>query len=183
MNSTDYARHSIGSGKTLLVRAAWRREQRVTPTYDQLKQFRDVHVATWNSGDREGFLDNVRQFLASDEKVTMWDPVGTPPRYGLKAAAADPFDMWQPVTRLHAPDETFFICDNEICWVMENHMDADGQDVCRISIENYQFREDGSVHIRTWWYLPDPDSDLAQALGQTMAEYLPDGGPTQQPAG
>jgi hypothetical protein len=69
------------------------------PTYDQLKKFRDVHVATWNSGDREGFLNNFRQFLAGAEYITMWDPVGTEPRCGLTSAAADPFDMWQPVTR------------------------------------------------------------------------------------
>jgi hypothetical protein len=109
----------------------------------------------------------------------MWDPVGTEPRCGLTSAAADPFDMWQPVTRLHAPDETFCICANEICWVMENHLEVDGQDVFRISIENYQFREDSSIHIRSWWEMPDPDSDLARAFGRIMAEYLPDSGLSQ----
>lgn len=65
---------------------------------------------------------------------------------------------------------------HEICWVMENHLDIEGQDVFRISIENYQFREDGSIHIRSWWEMPEPDSDVAQAFGRIMAEYLPDGG-------
>jgi hypothetical protein len=146
-----------------------------TPTYDQLKKFRDVHVATWNSGDREGFLDNMRQFLSGEEHITMWDPVGTPPRCGLTRAWADVFDMWQPVVRFHAPDETFCICDNEICWVMENHLDVDGQDVCRISIENYRFKDDGSVDIRTWWEMPERDSEIARAFGRIMAEYLPKG--------
>jgi hypothetical protein len=30
-------------------------------------------------------------------------------------------------------------------------MDVGGKDVCKNSIENYQFREDGSIQIRTWW--------------------------------
>jgi hypothetical protein len=103
----------------------------------------------------------------------MCDPVGAPPRTGLKAAVTDPFDMWQPVTRLYAPDETFRIAGTEICWVMENHLDLDGRDIYTISIENYQFRPDGSIHIRSWWEMPPADSDIAQAYGQILAEYVP----------
>jgi hypothetical protein len=93
------------------------------PTYEQLKNFCHAHVALWNSGNREAYLGNFRQFLRDDEHITMCDPVGTKPRRGLKAAVADPFDLWQPVTRLYAPDETLRICGNETCWVMQNHLD------------------------------------------------------------
>jgi hypothetical protein len=152
-----------------------------TPTYDQLVKFRDVYVTTWNSGDKEGFLDNFRQFLGGegDEFMTMTDPVGTPPRFGLNGCVGDPFDMWQPVTRFHVPDETFCVCGNEICWIMENHFDDDGRDIYRISIENFRFHEDGTIHIRTWFQMPEPDSDVARVIGRILAEYLPDGGPNR----
>lgn len=144
-----------------------------TPTYDRIKWFKDVHVATWNSGDREDYLNSYREFLIDDDQVLLWDPVGTPPRRGLKAAVADPYDLWQPVTRLHVPDETFRISGNEACWVTENHLDIDGRDVFSTSIENHQFREDGSIHIRAWWEVPPPDSEIARAFGKIMAKYLP----------
>lgn len=152
-----------------------------TPTYEQLRQFRDVYVETWNSGDKDAYLNNWRQHLGGegDEFFTLYDCVGTPPKFGLKACAADPFDLWQPVTKFHVPDETFFICANEICWIMENQFVIDGQDAHRVSIENFQFHDDGSVLVRTWFTLPEPDSDVGEHIGGQLADYLPEGGPNR----
>jgi len=75
------------------------------------------------------------------------------------------------------PKETFFICGNEIAWVMENVYDDNGTDVKSSSIENYTFTDDRQVHIRTWYVVP---SDSGSALGEQMQTYLPEGGPNQR---
>jgi len=67
-----------------------------TPTFEQLVQFREDYVASWNSGDKERFAANWRQFLANDDGFQMFDPVGTPMKRGLVECALDPFDLWQP---------------------------------------------------------------------------------------
>ena len=81
-----------------------------TPTFEQLVQFREDYVDSWNSGDKERFAANWRQFLASDDSFQMFDPVGTPMKRGLVECALDPFDLWQPVVKFNVPKETFFVC-------------------------------------------------------------------------
>ena len=102
----------------------------------------------------------------------MFDPVGTPMKRGLVGCALDPFDLWQPVVRFNVPKETFFICGNEIAWVMENFFDDNGTEVKSSSIENYTFTENREVHIRTWYIVPS-----GGPLGEQMQQYLPEGGP------
>ena len=115
-----------------------------TPTFDQLVQFRVDYVDSWNTGDKERFAANWRQFLADDDAFQMFDPVGTPMKRGLVGCALEPFDLWQPVVRFNVPKETFFICGNEIAWVMENLFDDNGTEVKSSSIENYTFTDDRS---------------------------------------
>ena len=146
-----------------------------TPTFDQLVQFRVDYVESWNAGDKERFAANWRQFLADDDAFAMFDPVGTPMKRGLVGCALEPFDLWQPVVRFNVPKETFFICGNEIAWVMENLFDDDGTEVKSSSIENYTFTDDRRVQIRTWYIVPPSGS--GSALDEQMQQYLPDGGP------
>jgi hypothetical protein len=146
-----------------------------TPTFEQLQQFRVDYVDSWNQGDKERFAANWRQFLADDDAFEMFDPVGTPMKRGLVECALDPFDLWQPVVRFNVPEETFFICGNEIAWVMENLFDDGGTERKSSSIENYTFTEDRAVRIRTWYIVP-----AAGPLAETMQEYLPEGGPNQR---
>jgi hypothetical protein len=47
-----------------------------TPTFDQLMQFRENYVDSWNTGDKDRFAANWRQFLADDDAFQMFDPVG-----------------------------------------------------------------------------------------------------------
>ncbi len=143
-----------------------------TPTFDQLVQFREDYVDSWNTGDKERFAANWRRFLRDDDAFEMLDPVGTPVKRGLVQCALEPFDLWQPVVRFDVPKETFFVCANEIAWVMWNVFDDQGTEVRSASIENYRFGDDRSVQIRTWYIVPS-----GGALGEQMAEYLPEGGP------
>jgi hypothetical protein len=144
-----------------------------TPTFDELVQFRKNYIETWNSGDRDGFAANWRQFLRDDDAFVMYDPVGTPPKSGLEECALKPFDLWQPLTVFDIPEETFFICGNEIAWVVVNTFDNNGTPVHGRSIENFTFGEDRSILIRTWYVVPSQSEFLADAFD----EYLPDGGP------
>lgn len=146
-----------------------------TPTFDQLVAFRETYVDAWNTGDRDRFAANWRQFLRDDDAFEMYDPVGTPPKRGLEGCALKPFDLWQPLCRFNVPIETFFICGNEIAWVMENFFDDDGTEVRSASIENLRFDDDRSILIRTWYIVPTK-SDL---LDEQFKEYLPEGGPNR----
>ena len=58
-----------------------------TPTFDQLCQFREDYVDSWNQGDKERFAATWRQFLADDDAFRMFDPVGTPMKRGLVGCA------------------------------------------------------------------------------------------------
>lgn len=146
-----------------------------TPSLEQLVAFRDEYVDSWNAGDKERFAANWRRFLRDDDAFEMYDPVGTPVKRGLVECALDPLDLWQPVVRFNVPKETFFVCGNEIAWVMENiYDDGAGTEVRSASIENYRFAADGSVQIRTWYVVPD-----GGPLADQIDTYLPDGGPNQ----
>ena len=83
-----------------------------------------------------------------------------------------PAVMQPPVVRFNVPKETFFICGNEIAWVMENYFDDNGTEAKSSSIENYTFTEDRQVHIRTWYYVP-----TSGPLEEQINAYLPEGGP------
>jgi hypothetical protein len=143
-----------------------------TPSFEQLVQFREDYVGSWNDGDKGRFAANWRQFLANDDGFQMFDPVGTPMKRGLVECALDPFDLWQPLVRFNVPKETFFVCANEIAWVMENIFEDNGTEVRSASIENYTFTEDREVHIRTWYVIPS-----GGPLAEPMHEYLPEGDP------
>jgi hypothetical protein len=99
----------------------------------------------------------------------MLDPVGTPEKRGLEGCAAKPVDQLQPAGRVRVPEETRFICGNEVAWVMENHTPANGR-VFR-SIETFRFEPDGAVLIRTFYVVP-PASDAT--LGPLFQTYLPE---------
>lgn len=149
----------------------------VSPSPSQLESFGHAYVDAWNRGDKQGFVENWTQFVDPEDAacIKMFDPVGTPMKQGVGPCAADPFDLWQPITRFVVPEETFMICDNEICWIMRNHFDELGSDVYRVSIENFRFNGDGTADIRTWFRMPE--GEVGEYLAGKLAEYLPGGGP------
>ena len=96
-----------------------------TPTLEQLKQWADNYVALWNAGDKEAWVKNWRSVAPGDFR--MLDPVGTPEKRGFEKCAADSFDLFQPNVKFKIAKGTLFICDNEVAWLLENHITTDGE--------------------------------------------------------
>ena len=141
------------------------------PTREAMEDFASEYVRLWNEGDKEAWLANWRRIAPGD--FTMWDPVGTPPKHGIDACAADAWDLFQKTVRFHTPKETLFINGNELAWVMHNQFEKNGRRVTGHSIETFAFGEDGSVTIRTFYVVPGHDDP---ALGEHYQTYLPDEG-------
>ena len=63
------------------------------------------------------------------------------------------------------------MCGNEVAWLLENHITADGRTFIGLSIETYRFEDDGSVVIRTYYKVPERTDD---EVGEMFKEYLPE---------
>jgi hypothetical protein len=139
-----------------------------TPTRQQLEQWARDYVALWNAGDKEGWVRNWRSVAPGEFR--MHDPVGTPEKKGFEECCLGPWDLFQPRVRFRIQDGSLFICGNEVAWLLENQITADGETTVHKSIETYRFEPDGSVVIRTWYRVPERSDD---ELGQMFQQYLP----------
>ena len=142
-----------------------------TPSRARLEKWAENYVALWNAGDKEGWIANWRSVAPGDFR--MLDPVGTPEKRGFEECCANSFDLFQPKVHFKIAAGTLFICDNEVAWLLENHITHDGKKTVGLSIETYRFEEDGSVVIRTYYRVPARTDD---ELGEMFKEYLPQGG-------
>jgi len=140
-----------------------------TPTREKLQAWAENHVALWNAGVKDAWLRNWRSVSSGDFR--MLDPVGTPEKRGFEQCASEPFDLFQPKVRFNIAEGTLFICDNEVAWLMENHITVDARTTVHLSIETYRFEPDGSVVIRTYYRVP-PRTD--EQLGDMFKVYLPE---------
>ncbi len=138
------------------------------PTHAQIDAWGDNYVRFWNAGNKAAWVRNWRNIAPGDFR--MLDPVGTPEKTGFENCCENSFDLFQPNIRFHVPEQTRFICGNEICWVMENHFSTDGEVKLLRSIESYRFDTGGSVLIRTWYDVPSPENT---EIGRIFDAYLP----------
>jgi len=138
------------------------------PTPAELRHWAENYVALWNEGDKDGWIANWKKVAPGDFR--MLDPVGTPEKSGFERCAAAPFDLFQPRVRFRIQPGTLFVCGNELAWVLENHITADGRTTVHRSIETYAFGEDGSVVIRTWYDVPGSGEGELAGMFDT---YLP----------
>ena len=138
------------------------------PTRKQLEKWAADYVRLWNEGDKEAWGQNWREVAPGD--FTMWDPVGTPPKHGFDLCAYDSFDLFQPTIKFNTPKQTVFFNHGHVAWVMENHFERDGQAAQHNSIETFEFGQDGSVIIRTFYPVPSHDDET---LGDLFKAYLP----------
>ncbi|MFM7784800.1 MAG: hypothetical protein ACKPE6_09190 [Gammaproteobacteria bacterium] len=144
------------------------------PTREALKDWARNYVDLWNAGDRAGWAANWRRVAPGE--FTMLDPVGTSQKRGFEHCALDSFDLFQPSVKYRIQPGTFFICGDEVAWLMENHIDqGGGQTRLGFSIETYRFGEDGSVEIRTFYKVPTHREGHLGALYQTYLPGNPDG--------
>ena len=140
-----------------------------TPDKKQLLNWAEKYVNLWNAGDKQGWIDNWRSVAPGDFR--MLDPVGTPEKVGFEHCAVDSWDLFQKRVHFKIQDGTLFVCGNEVCWLLENHITHDGEKTLGLSIENYRFEEDGSVTIRTFYRVPARTDD---ELGEMFKVYLPE---------
>ena len=139
------------------------------PSIQELKQWAENYIALWNAGDKNGWAENWRSLVSGDFR--MLDPVGTPEKRGFQECALDSFDLFQPHVRFKIAEGTLFICDNEVAWLLENHIKTEEEEIVGLSIETYRFEEDGSVTIRTYYRVPERTDDT---LGDMFKVYLPE---------
>ena len=127
------------------------------------------YIALWNAGDRDGWARNRRTVAPGDFR--MLDPVGTPEKRGFELCALKSWDLFQARVKFRIVDGTLFFCENEVAWVLENQITADGKTHSALSIETYRFGDDGSVVIRTYYRVPERTKG---ELGQMFQTYLPE---------
>ena len=139
------------------------------PGKKQLLKWAENYVSLWNAGDKKAWEENWRSVAPGDFR--MLDPVGTPEKFGFEHCCLDSFDLFQPNVRFNIQPGTLFVCDNEVAWLLENHITSAGTTSIAYSIETYRFEEDGSVVIRTYYRIPAPSDD---ELGDMFKVYLPD---------
>ena len=108
-----------------------------TPSREQLQQWANDYIALWNAGDKEAWMRNWRNVAPGEFR--MLDPVGTPEKRGFEECAVKPFDLFQPRIKFKIVEGTLFICGNEVAWLLENHITADGRTTVGLSIETYRF--------------------------------------------
>jgi hypothetical protein len=140
-----------------------------TPTHDELKYWAENYVALWNAGDKDAWIANWKKVAPGEFR--MLDPVGTPEKRGFDHCCADSFDLFQPNVKFKIQPGTLNICANEVAWLLENHITADGKTTIHYSIETYRFGDDGSCNIRTYYRVPPRTND---ELGQIFQTYLPE---------
>ncbi|HEB27139.1 MAG TPA: hypothetical protein ENI05_05110 [Porticoccus sp.] len=143
------------------------------PNTKALLDWADNYVKLWNAGDKDGWAENWRRVAPGDFR--MLDPVGTPEKFGFEHCCLDSFDLFQPKVKFRIQPGSLFVCDNEVAWLLENHVASEVEGVeatIQYSIENYRFDDDGSVQIRTFYRVPThSDKDL----GDIFKVYLPEG--------
>lgn len=139
------------------------------PTREEMKHWVTNYIALWNAGDKRAWLDNWLKIAPGE--VRMLDPVGTPEKLGGEQCWSDSWDLFQKSVRFKIQDGALFFNGNEVAWLLENHITADGETTIGLSIETYRFEPDGSVVIRTYYKVPARTDD---ELGRMFQEYLPE---------
>ena len=139
------------------------------PSIKELQRWAENYISLWNAGDKSGWAENWKSLVPGDFR--MLDPVGTPEKRGFQECALDSFDLFQPHVRFKIAEGTLFICDNEVAWLLENHIKTEEEEIVGLSIETYRFEEDGSVTIRTYYRVPERTDDT---LGDMFKVYLPE---------
>lgn len=136
------------------------------PSKKTLLNWAENYPQLWNAGDKSAWVENWRTVATGEFR--MLDPVGTPEKRGFKECCEDSWDLFQPRVSFRIQPGTLFVCGNEVAWCLENHVQ--GADI-QFSLETYQFGDDGSVSIRTYYRVPAHDN--AQ-LGDIFQTYLPE---------
>ena len=140
------------------------------PTHEELYNWVIGYQKFWNEGDLEGWIANYRTVLEG-EVVRMLDPVGTPEKFGFENCCVESFKLFQDHVKLEIPEDTLFILDNTVAWLIQNHITSSGKTGIAKSLEFFIFEPDGSLTIRTWY---DVHGARSGEIAASMRTYLPD---------
>jgi hypothetical protein len=136
----------------------------MTPrTADDIENAIKSHVALWNAKDRAAWIAHWESVCPGD--FILEDPVGTPVKRGHETwgqawDAAFAESVWTLTI------EQCIVCGNEAAVVMINEGSVGGVPVEVRGVEIFAFGDDGSVHQRTYYQLPE-GSQYAEWTEQT----------------
>ena len=121
---------------------------------DEIRQFFERYFTTWNSHDKDGFLD-AWHAVASD--VCAEDPEGRLLRSGWEECVTAPWDLMNASVKM--TPEAVLVRAHEAAIVIHVEVTIDEHAVVSRSTETFRFHEDGRVVIRTSWESPREQSD------------------------
>jgi hypothetical protein len=124
------------------------------PTREERLAHAVKHCELWNSGKRDEWVASWRTIAKG--ALYMYDPVGTELKSGPDAAEymGHTFDLFQPHLKLKML--TVKVNGNEMAWTNENYFgDAD----MMYSIETFRWEDDGSLHVKTYYDMPESVGD------------------------
>ena len=139
------------------------------PSTEKMLQFAKSYVELWNAGDRQAWIDNWRGIAPGHFR--MLDPVGTPEKNGFKHCCEDSWELFNGRVKFKHHNGIVLANENELAWVLENHITVDGETSIEISIETFRFEANGDALIRTWYRVPKRDET---ELGEIFQTYLPE---------
>ena len=121
-------------------------------TADSIRSALARHVELWNAKDRAAWLSHWESICPGG--FTLEDPVGTPVKRGHEIMG----EVWDAAFAESAWTLTLeecIVCGNEAALVVMNEGDVGGQPVALRGVEIVRFDDDGSVHYRTFYILPE----------------------------
>jgi hypothetical protein len=118
------------------------------------------HCELWNAGKKEEWVASWRTIAQGN--VRMFDPVGTKEKHGFDHATSEAYDMFQSLLKMYML--TVNVNGNEMAWVIESHFGTGDQISKTLSIETFQWDEDGDLLIKTYY-------DLPEGLGESDDPY------------
>jgi hypothetical protein len=114
-----------------------------------LRAYVDRFYETWNTQDKDGWLENVRNVASGEPSIE--DPVGTPAKRGMAMIE----ELWDRTGRDHFPTQVQQIleCGDEIAVVCLTEGDLGERSYSIFSVDVHQLRGD-ALAIRSYWEIP-----------------------------
>jgi len=132
------------------------------PSHDQMRAMIERHVANWNAGDKDVWLAGLQEVVTGE--LTMEDPVGTPVKRGW-AIMSEAWDN-SPNADWKLTILKMIVCGNETAMLMRSDGVVQGAPAVVESLETVQFLDDGSVHWKTYFDIPE-GSEYGEWTSQT----------------
>src|ERR1700733_2913840 len=109
------------------------------------------HAELWNAGKKDEWVASWRTICPGD--VRMFDPVGTEEKDGFAAATSDAFE--REIIVLEVNITTAQVNGNEMAWVCENRVGTEPNRQMVHSIETFAGDDDGNLHKKTYYPIPE----------------------------